>query len=101
MRLTTRLLLSFTLVTGAAFAQGGRGASTATNDFYRFNYTGEDMQPIKYPAAPVTSQHEIMLHGENIQYTAHVGFIGIKQATTGVTQGHLFYTYYSKNGVTD
>ncbi len=92
------------IVVGAcsmAFGQGGRGPSTATNDFYRFNYTGEDMQPIKYPAAPITSQHEITLHGEKIPYTAHVGFIAIKQATTGVTQGHLFYTYYAKNNVTD
>jgi carboxypeptidase C (cathepsin A) len=91
----------FLILTASAFAQGGRGPSTATNDFYRFNYTGEDMQPIKYPSAPITTQHEITLHGEKIEYTAHVGFIGIKQATTGVIQGHLFYTYYSKNGVTD
>jgi carboxypeptidase C (cathepsin A) len=84
-----------------AFAQGGRGPSTATNDFYRFNYTGEDMQPIKYPAKPITTEHQITLHGETIKYTAHVGFIPIKQATTGITQGHLFYTYYSKNDVTD
>ena len=104
MRSNTRLyrvVILFAACTAAAFAQGGRGPSTATNDFYRFNYTGEDMQPIKYPAAPITSQHEITLHGETIPYTAHVGFIGIKQATTGITQGHLFYTYYSKNNVTD
>src|SRR5271170_504158 len=104
MRFTTRLYLSFLFVAAtstAAFAQGGRGPSNATNDFYRFNYTGEDMQPIKYPSAPITSQHEITLHGETIPYTAHVGFIGIKQATSGITQGHLFDTYYSKNNVTD
>jgi carboxypeptidase C (cathepsin A) len=59
------------------------------------------MQPIKYPAQPVTTQHQIVLHGETIKYTAHVGFIAIKQATSGITQGHLFYTYYSKNDVTD
>lgn len=85
-----------------AFAQGGRGGPAAvTNDFYRFNYTGEDMQPVKYPAQPITTQHQITLHGETIKYTAHVGFIGIKQATSGITQGHLFYTYYSKDDVTD
>lgn len=86
-----------------AFAQGGRGPAANTNDFYRFNYSykGEDLQPIKYPAQPITTQHEITLHGETIQYTAHVGFMPIKQATSGVVQGHLFYVYYSKNNVTD
>ncbi len=85
-----------------AFAQGRRGAGAgATNDFYRFNYGEEEMQPIKYPAEPIATQHQIALHGETIQYTARVGFMPIKQATTGVTQGHLFYVYYSKNGVSD
>src|SRR5436305_1109809 len=85
------------------FAQGGRGPGANTNDFYRFTYTysGEDLQPVKYPAQPITSQHEITLHGETIQYTASVGFMPIKHATSGVTQGHLFYVYYSKNNVTD
>src|SRR5580704_2827598 len=101
-----RLCSCFVLIAAAnlpAFGQGGRGGPAAvTNDFYRFNYTsGEEMVPIKYPAKPITTQHEITLHGETIKYTAHVGFIGIKQATSGVTQGHLFYTYYSKDGVTD
>src|ERR1039458_7481229 len=83
-----------------AFAQG-RGAAGATNDFYRFNYNAEEMQPINYPAQPITTQHQITLQGETIQYTAHAGFIPIRQATSGVTEGHLFYIYYSKNGVTD
>lgn len=86
----------------AAFAQGRGAAAGATNDFYRFNYSDEEaMQPINYPAQPITTQHEITLHGETIQYTAHVGFMPIHQATSGVTEGHLFYIYYSKNGVTD
>jgi len=90
------------LTCAGAWAQGGRrGGAAATNDFYRFNYNGEEMQPINYPAKPVTSQHQITLHGQTIQYTAHVGFIPIKQATSGVTQGHLFYIYYSKDNVTD
>jgi carboxypeptidase C (cathepsin A) len=87
----------------AAFAQGGRGAGAgATNDFYRFNYnSGEEMQRIDYPAQPIVTKHEITLHGETIPYTANVGFMPIKQATSGVTQGHLFYVYYAKTGVTD
>lgn len=99
--------ISFSLILAAAtaagaYAQGRGGAAAATNDFYRFNYANEEpMQRIEYPAQPITTQHQITLHGETINYTAHVGFIPIKQATSGVTEGHLFYVYYSKNGVTD
>jgi len=99
-QLSTILILI--AATGAgAFAQGRGAAAGATNDFYRFNYNAEEMQPIHYPAEPIATQHQIALHGETIQYTAHVGFLPIHQATSGVTEGHLFYVYYSKNGVTD
>ncbi len=93
-------VMSTAVMSVSAFAQG-RGPAAVTNDFYRFNYNNEEMQPIKYPAEPIVTQHSITLHGEPIQYTAHVGFIPIKQATSGITQGHLFYVYYSKNNVTD
>lgn len=84
-----------------AFAQGRGGASSATNDFYRFLYTGDEMEPISYPAQPIETKHQITLQGESINYTAHVGFMPIRNATSGVTEGHLFYIYYSKDGVTD
>jgi carboxypeptidase C (cathepsin A) len=91
------------VVVGAtAFGQGrGRGGVTATNGFYRFNYGADEMQPISYPAQPIVTQHKITLHGETIDYAAHVGFLPIRHATTGVSYGHMFYIYYSKNGVTD
>ena len=100
---TSKYFVLVVTTAAAAFSQGGRGGpSTATNDFFRFNYNNtEEMQPIAYPAKPITTQHQIALHGQTIEYTAHAGFEAIHQATTGVTQGHLFYVYYSKNGVTD
>ena len=103
MRLTAQLTISALLATGALLAQGGRGAGAgATNGFYRYNYnTTEEIQPIRYPAEPIVTQHQITLHGETINYSAHVGFMPIRHATSGVTQGHLFYVYYSKTGVTD
>ena len=97
------LCLFLLIAAGSAWAQGGRGrgGAGATNDFYRFNYGEESMQPIVYPAQPIATQHEITLHGETIPYTARVGFMPIHQATSGVIEGHLFYVYYAKNGVTD
>ncbi len=87
MRLNQRLCLIPILIAAAApgaFAQGraGRGGG-ATNDFYRFNYTSDEpMQRIDYPAQPIATDHEITLHGETIAYTARVGFMPIKQATS-------------------
>src|SRR3954463_3988981 len=104
---THPLLILFAAIAGTAcapsvFAQGrGRGATTATNGFYRVNYNQEEMQPIEYPAQPIATQHEIKLHGETIPYTARVGFMPIKHATSGNTEGHLFYFFYAKNIVTD
>jgi len=94
------LLVAAAAIGAGAFGQGRGAATGATNDFYRFNYNADEaMQPISYPAQPITTQHQITLHGETIAYTAHVGFVPIHQATSGVTQGHLFYIYYSKNDV--
>src|ERR1035438_3651045 len=102
LRLNRKFCLFLTLIAAmgvGAFAQGRGAATTATNGFYRFNYTMEEMQPITYPAQPIATQHQITLHNETIQYTARAGFMPIRHATSGVTQGHLFYIYYSKNGV--
>jgi len=98
----TLLLISIAALGVSAFAQGGRGrGATATNDFFRFNYDSEEMQPIVYPPKPIVTQHQITLHGQTIDYTAHVGFLPIHRATSGVTEGHLFYVYYSKNNAGD
>ena len=86
LRLNRRFCIFLTLIVATAVgarAQGGRGAATATNGFYRFNYTLEEMQPISYPAQPIATQHQITLHNETIQYTARAGFMPIRHATTG------------------
>ena len=97
------LLLSLTLVVAVpvcALAQGRGGG--ATHGFYRYNYGVEEVQqPVQYPAEPIATRHEIKLHGETIPYTARLGFIPIKHATTGAVEGRLFYVYYAKDGVTD
>ncbi len=83
---------------GIVLSAQGRGGA-APNNFYRFNYTLDEMQPIDYPKQPIVTQHQITLQGELIKYTARVGFMPIRNATTGVGEGHLFYVYYAKDGV--
>lgn len=89
------LALTLAFALSAAAQRGG-----AQNDFYRYNYNLADTVPIK-DGPPIETQHQITLHGQTINYTAHVGFMPIHNATTLVTEGHLFYVYYSKDGVTD
>ena len=94
------LVILIAVMSAGALAQS-RGGGAAPNDFYRFNYGLDGMQPIDYPAQPIATQHQITLQNETIQYTARVGFMPIRNATSGAAEGHLFYVYYSKNGVTD
>jgi carboxypeptidase C (cathepsin A) len=99
------LLVTVTLIAAipaGALAQGRGGPGGATHGFYRYNYgIDEVQQPVQYPAEPIATKHEIKLHGETIPYTARLGFIPIKHATTGSIEGRLFYVYYAKDGVTD
>ncbi len=94
------LALLIAAMGAAAFAQG-RGGTSAPNNFYRYNYTLEEMQPIDYPAQPISTKHQITIQKQTIQYTAHVGFMPIRNATSGMSEGHLFYIYYSKDDVPD
>ena len=52
------VLCSFVILIAAmvvgAFAQG-RGTGSAPNNFYRFNYSLDEMQPIDYPPKPITT----------------------------------------------
>ena len=94
------ILLISALAAGVSLIAQGRGGAAA-NNFYRFNYTLDEMQPIDYPKQPIVTEHQITLQGELIKYTARVGFMPIRNATTGVVEGHLFYIYYAKDGVTN
>ena len=59
LRLNRKFCLFLTLIAAigvGAFAQGRGAATTATNGFYRFNYSMEEMQPIAYPAQAIATK---------------------------------------------
>ena len=89
------------IAAAASFALAQARGGAAPNNFFRFNYALEEMQPIAYPAQPIATSHQIRLQNETIKYTARVGFMPIRNATSGVSEGHMFYVYYAKDGVTD
>ncbi|MGH9416413.1 MAG: S10 family peptidase [Terriglobales bacterium] len=85
-------------------AQGrGRGAAPTgpVGDWFRYNPAAHAGAPIPTVGPPVETHHQITLNGEQVSYTARVGMMPIKDATTGVIEGYLNYTYYSKDGVSD
>src|SRR5579872_1831390 len=89
-----------------ATGRGGGGgapagaASGAATEFFNFDSTATMGQPI--PDAPPAETHQkISLNGESVAYTARVGYLTLRNATTGQAEAHLFYTCYSKDGVSD
>jgi carboxypeptidase C (cathepsin A) len=77
---------------------GGGGANTSA--FYTYDTTANSGPAI--PDAPPTETHQkITVNGEALAYTARVGYMPLRNATTGQSEAHLFYTSYAKDGVSD
>jgi len=86
---------------GAA-GRGGRGAAEApgAGDFFSFDATAGAAVPIA-DAPPVETHQKIAANGETLAYTARAGYMPLRNATTGQSEAHLFYTCYLKDGVGD
>jgi carboxypeptidase C (cathepsin A) len=85
-----------------AAGRGGGGAAVggAASEFYNYDTTAGLMLPI--PDGPPTETHQkITANGEALAYTARVGYMPLRNATTGQSEAHIFYTCYAKDGVTD
>jgi len=52
-------------------------------------------------APPVVSHHTIRLHGATLGYTATTGMLPIRNDTTGVVEGGIFFVAYNRDGITD
>ena len=80
--------------------RGGGGAGPSTSQFY--DYDPAAVVALSIPDAPPTETHQkITVNGEALAYTARVGYLPLRNATTGQSEAHLFYTWYAKDGVTD
>jgi carboxypeptidase C (cathepsin A) len=86
-----------------AAGRGGRGGGEAvasTSEFYNYDTTAGSAAPIP-DAQPTETHQKITLNGEAVAYTARVGYMALRNATTGNSEAHLFYTSYAKDGVSD
>jgi carboxypeptidase C (cathepsin A) len=87
---------------GAAGRGGGRGGGGGGGaiDFYNYDTTASSGMAIS-DAQPAETHQKITVNGEALAYTARVGYMPLRNATTGQSSAHLFFTYYSKDGVSD
>ena len=85
---------------GSAAGRGGGGGGGGAGEFYNYDTAAGSVLPI--PDAPPTETHQkIMVNGEALAYTARAGYMPLRNATTGQSEAHLFYTCYAKDGVSD
>jgi len=86
--------------TGAAGRSGRGGAGGGTSEFYDYDTAATTSAPI--PDTPPKESHQkISINGEALAYTVLAGYLPLRNATTGQSEAHLFYTYYAKDGVSD
>jgi carboxypeptidase C (cathepsin A) len=86
---------------------GGRGGAAAagqggSNEFYNFDPTAAVARPgVNVEAPPVETHQKITVGGQSFAYTTHAGFLPVMNATTGAPEAYLFFTSYSKDGVSE
>jgi carboxypeptidase C (cathepsin A) len=76
----------------------GRGATST--DFYNYDTNATSLVVVNY-ADPVETHQKITINGDAFAYTTRVGFLALKNATSGQSEAHIFFTAYSKDGVSD
>jgi carboxypeptidase C (cathepsin A) len=89
----------------AAAGRGGRGArggggEAATSEFYNYDTTATAGLAIP-DNQPTETHQKITLNGQALAYTARTGYLALRNATTGQSEAHVFYTSYAKDGVSD
>ncbi len=77
----------------------GRGGTGAI-EFYNYDTTAGSGPSIP-DAQPTETHQKIMVNGETLAYTVRAGYLPLRNATTGESEAHLFYTCYAKDGVAD
>jgi carboxypeptidase C (cathepsin A) len=85
---------------GTPAGRGGRNAGGSAIDFYNYDSTAGSAMAIP-DEPPVETHQKITVGGQALAYTTRAGYMPLRNATTGQTEAHLFYTSYAKDGVTD
>jgi len=74
----------------------------ASDEFYNFNPSAAAARPDpNVDKPPVETHQKISVNGQPLAYTASAGFLPLPNATTGAVEGHIFFTAYTKEGVSN
>ena len=87
----------------AATGRGGRGGAVpgaATSEFYNYD-TSAATGPAIPESQPSETHQKITIEGQALTYTARAGYLPVRNATTGQSEAHVFYTSYAKEGTGD
>jgi carboxypeptidase C (cathepsin A) len=76
---------------------GGGGGSVG---FYNYDTSASSGMAIP-DAPPAETRQKITVNGEALTYTARAGYMPLRNATTGQSAAHLFFTYYARDGAGD
>ena len=80
---------------------GARGGGGSGADGF-FNFDPMASSGIAIPDTPPTETHQkITVNGEAVAYTARAGYLPLRNATTGQSAAHLFFTFYARDGAGD
>ena len=82
-----------------AAGRGGRFGPVApeTSEFYNYDTSAGSAPPFS-DTHPSETHGKVSVNGEVLAYTAHAGYMPLRNATTGGSEAHIFYTAYSKDG---
>lgn len=86
---------------GAAGFPGAPAAPVSTSEFYNFDPSASQVRTANVDAPPVETHQKITINGQAFAYTTHAGFLPLLNATTGSPEAHIFFTSYTKDGMTD
>src|SRR5471030_952279 len=85
---------------GVPASTAGRGADGGGVVSFRSYDTTAVSGPAISDSETAESHQKITVNGETLAYTARAGYMPLRNATTGQPEAHLFYTCYTKDGVT-
>jgi carboxypeptidase C (cathepsin A) len=86
----------------APAAPAGRGGAAEATGGDFFNYDPSATNAPSIPDSPPAEAHQkIAIGGDSLAYTSRAGYLALRNATTGQSEAHIFYTSYFKDGVSD
>jgi carboxypeptidase C (cathepsin A) len=80
--------------------RGGAAEVAGSGDFFKYDATANSAPSI--PDSPPAEAHQkIAVGADSLAYTSRAGYLALRNATTGQSEAHIFYTSYFKDGVSD